>query len=325
MSAYIGRLVVVTAAVALVTFAAANGSAQERNTSTREAAKHFQRGVALYGEADYRGALVEFKRAYAITPNTAVLYNVGETEFQLQDYAGALTTFERYAAESGSSDPQHAEVENTMEVLRSRVGRVSVTTVPPGAEVTVDDRAVGKTPLDKSVLVSVGHRKVTASFAGRTPVVRYIDVAADDNQTVTLEVPGATDTTPATAQTPRQALRDDPSASHSGATLRTLGWIATGALAVGAAASGVLATREASDLRAARGEFPVSSATLDRYANLTTTYSVLADSLTGAALVLGGITLYSTLTSTSASSTESGGGHARVSVGLASARFELTF
>jgi len=69
----------------------------------------------------------------------------------------------------------------------------------------------------------------------------------------------------------------------------------------------------------------VSSATLDRYANLTTTYSVLADSLTGAALVLGGITLYSTLTSSSASSTESGGGRARVSVGLASARFELTF
>jgi len=223
MSLNIGRVVGVLAAVSLVTFAATSASAQERGASTRDAAKHFQRGVTLYGEADYRGALVEFKRAYALTPNTAVLYNVGETEFQLQDYAGALTTFERYEAESGSSDPQRAEVENTIEVLRSRVGRVSVTTVPPGADVTVDDRAVGKTPLDKSVLVSVGHRKVTASFVGRTPVVRYVDVAANDNQTVTLEVPGPTAAPPIVAQSSHQALRDDASTSHGGLTLRVLG------------------------------------------------------------------------------------------------------
>ncbi len=325
MSADLRHLVGIVVAVVFATVVATSASAQERGASTRDAAKHFQRGVALYGEADYRGALVEFKRAYALTPNTAVLYNVGETEFQLQDYAGALTTFERYEAESGASDPQRAEVENTMEVLRSRVGRVSITTVPAGAEVSVDDRAVGRTPLDKSVLVSVGHRKVTASFAGRTPVVRYVDVAADDNQTVTLEVPGPTPAQPTTAQPALQTSRDAGSASHGGSTLRTLGWIATGALAVAAVTTGVLATRGADDLRAARGEFPVSSATLSRYANMTTTYSVLADSLGGAALVLGGITLFSTLTSRSAPSSDSGVGSTRVTVGLASARFELTF
>ena len=94
----------------------------------REAARHFERGVALYGEADYRGALVEFKRTAALIPNPAVLYNIGETEYQLQEYASALTTFERYLKEAGPGDSHRAEVEGNVQALRVRVGHVIITT-----------------------------------------------------------------------------------------------------------------------------------------------------------------------------------------------------
>src|SRR5438046_1076480 len=69
--------------------------------AVNDAAKHFQRGVTMYTEADYRAALVEFRRAYEIAPNATVLYNIAQTYYQLQDYAGALVTFERYLAEAG--------------------------------------------------------------------------------------------------------------------------------------------------------------------------------------------------------------------------------
>ena len=71
----------------------------EPDGSVREADRHFQRGVALYVEADYRGALVEFERAYTLAPNGIVLFNVGETQYQLRDYAAALATFEHYLVE----------------------------------------------------------------------------------------------------------------------------------------------------------------------------------------------------------------------------------
>ena len=82
------------AAWLLVTVAllAATGDARAEDgalASQHDAAKHFERAVVLYGESDYQGALVEFKRAYAIAPNPTVLYNIGEAQFQLQDYAGA--------------------------------------------------------------------------------------------------------------------------------------------------------------------------------------------------------------------------------------------
>jgi hypothetical protein len=319
------RIALAAAAVALL--GATTGLADE-NGSTRDAGRHFQRAVALYGEADYRAALVEFKRAYAIAPNTAVLYNVGETQYQLQDYAGALTTFERYLAESAPGDTHHAEVENNVEILRARVGHVSVVTFPPGADVAVDDQAAGHTPIDKPILVSIGHRKITASMQGRQAVTRYVDVATDDNLTVTLQM---TDAGGATTAMPRHDA-DATSAAHStpgdgSHTLQTVGWIATGGLAIGAIATGIVAAHESSVLQSDRNSYPTSSATLERDAHSTTTYSIIADSLAAGAVLVGGITLVSVLGGGSSSAPKRGstGGEVQVVLGPTSAGIAGSF
>jgi hypothetical protein len=322
------RIAFAAAAVALLgTTMGQPGARADDSGSTRDAAKHFQRGVALYGEADYRAALVEFKRAYAIAPNTAVLYNVGETQYQLQDYASALTTFERYLAESGQGDGHRTEVENDIEILRARVGHVGVVTIPPGADVTIDDQAVGHTPLDKPLLVSIGHRKITASMQGRPAVTRYVDVATDDNLAVTLQLPDAGggaaastkhdgDATPVTRAT----------TGDGGHALQTIGWISTGALAIGAIATGVVAAHESSVLQSDRNTYPQSSATLERDAHTTTTYSIVADSLAAGAVLVGGITLLSMLGGSSTSGPKRGSaGEVQVVLGPTSAGIAGSF
>jgi tetratricopeptide (TPR) repeat protein len=318
------RLSTAVFAVALtVTTISIPAAAEDADLSTRDAGKHFQRGVALYGEADYRGALVEFRRAYAQSPNVAVLYNVGETEFQLQDYAAALTTFRRYLAEAPSNEAHHAEVENNVEVLRSRVGHMNITTVPPGADITVDDQPVGKTPLDEAVLVSIGHRKVTAAMAGRQPVVRFMDVAAEDNVAVTLPFAVA-----AGGLDDPSRLTEASPPSHLGPTLRIVGWVATGLLAGGAVTFGVLAEKAGSDLKVARATFPTTAATLNHDASVASTNALVADSLAIAAIAIGGITLFSTIASSSSSASapaRGSWGTTRVMLGPASARFDMTF
>jgi hypothetical protein len=302
-------------------------TAHADDAANRQASRHFQRGVALYGEADYRAALVEFKRAYSLAPNPAVLYNVGETQYQLQDYAAALTTFEHYLAEA-SGDGHRAEVEGDIDILKARVGHLSLTTVPPGADVTIDDQPVGKTPLDRALLVSIGHRKVVASVAGRPAITRYVDVAADDTLSVTLQLPEPPE--PAQAPAPRLEPLSRPveatTPSHGGSTLRWIGWTATGTLAAGAITSGILGIRESRDLESARASYPVSSQTLTHDAQLTTTYSVVADSLAAAAIVVGSVTLLSTWLSASPSPTTRGStGTTRVVLGPTAARLEMTF
>jgi tetratricopeptide (TPR) repeat protein len=293
-------------------------AAQDGENPIREAAKHFQRGVALYSEADYSAALVEFQRAYALAPNAAVLYNVGETEFQLRDYASALSTFERYLSEANAGDPHRTEVESNVRTLRARVGHLAIVTIPAGADVTIDDRPVGRTPIDRSLLVAVGHLKVTATVGGRSPITRYVDVAAEDNVSVTLELPAAGGDS---ASGPVERLSQEQTASPRGSsTLRTVGWIATGMLAAGAIALEVMARKEANDLENARNAYPTTVDTLNHHAHLTTTYSIVADSLAAAAIVVGGLTLYTTLASSHADA-----GVTRVSVGLTSVRLEMTF
>jgi hypothetical protein len=301
-----------------VTFA----SAQE--ASAKQASQHFQRAVALYGEADYRAALVEFRRAYVLAPNPGVLYNVGETEYQLQDYAAALTTFERFLAETAPGDLHRTEVESDVEVLRARVGHVSVTTSPPGADLTVDDQPAGRTPLERPLLVSIGRRKIVATMAGRPPATRYLDVAADDSLALTIAVPDPATPPTRTESTFHPGAAAAAPESHTGATLRMVGWTTTVALTAGAIVSGILAVRESHDLEAERATFPASPQTLSHDASLTTMYSILADGLAGAAVVVGGATLFSALASGSSSRPAHGAGiRTQVVLGPASATANL--
>src|SRR5436190_16322961 len=91
--------------------------------NTEEGRQHFQRGVQFYKEGDFRGALIEFKRAYEIAPNYKVLYNLGQTSLELQDYAAALTAFKRYVDEGAREVPKDRkqQVESEIKKLEGRV------------------------------------------------------------------------------------------------------------------------------------------------------------------------------------------------------------
>jgi PEGA domain len=301
-------------------------SGQDADAPSSDAGRHFRRGVDLYSEADYAGALVEFKRAYVLAPSSAALYNVGEAQYQLQDYASALKTFRRFLAEFGPGEGHRAEVERDVDVLRLRVGHLTITTAPNGADVSVDDQPVGRTPLGEPVLVSVGRRKVIASMAGRVPVTRYLEVAAGDDLEVTLPLAAPVESPASPPPSERAEPAGAASPPSDGSRLKVVGWVATGALAAGAAVFGVLALTEARELKDARNAFPGSATTLNHDANLTTTYAVLADSLAAAAIVVGGLSLYWTLSSSSSASHSHGSlPPARVVFGPASARFDMSF
>src|SRR3954464_91421 len=131
-------------ALALCLFVLGAATRALADNPSREAGAHFQRGVELYNDGDFRGALVEFKRAYQIWPRANVLYDIGQTEYQLLDYASSLRTMERYLAETGPNAVHRQEVENTVEVLRGRVGRIALTTdAGDPCDVTIDDQAAG--------------------------------------------------------------------------------------------------------------------------------------------------------------------------------------
>jgi hypothetical protein len=155
-----------------------------------QARAHFGRGVKLYEEDDFRAALIEFNRAYELAPNWAVLYNIGQSYYQLRDYANGLRILERYSREGGVqiAPDRRAQIEREMAELRGRVAHVTLTSNVEGAEVSLDDSPLGKLPLSEPALIGTGRHKLTVTKPGYTPTTKVVDIAGSDRMTIALDM-----------------------------------------------------------------------------------------------------------------------------------------
>jgi hypothetical protein len=257
-----------------------------------EARRRFARGLDLYREADYTAALSEFRRAYALIPNYKLLYNIGQVCYQLQNYACALPAFEQYLSEGGAEVPsaRRSAVESDIDKLRTRVARITIHSNVRGATISIDDVPVGKTPLE-AVVVSVGTRRITATADGKPPLVRSISVAGEETATVDFDF---TDSGRAKAEASSSGT---PARVSHGSVPSWPFWAATAGLAVGAGISGFMALRANSDLEQQRNTFGITPQELSKTEQRASTMALAADLLTGAAVVCGGVALYTTLTS----------------------------
>lgn len=254
-----------------------------------EARDRYRRGVRLYEEGDFQAALVEFRRAYELSPAFQVLYNIGHVYRQLQNYAEALRWLERYLQEGGRSVPasRAEEVQREVEELRRRVAHLEIACEVPGALVFVDDELVGETPLRKQVHVSGGRRRLRVQKAGYSVFEQSFEVAGAETRTVQVHLVEVR----ATA-----AIPTTPAAEpwHRWTTLSWVGLGAAAAMGVGAGVTGVLAYRDASDVRDSSRGGPVDGDVRDRSVRAKS-LALASDVLVGAAAVTAGVTLTLTL------------------------------
>jgi hypothetical protein len=263
--------------------------------SARDAGKHFSRGVELYNDSDYRGALVEFKRAYTLAPKPGVLYNIGQTQFQLQSWAAALQTLEKFLTDAAPNAAHRPEVEATVESLRGRVGKINVTADLDGSEVTIDEEVVGRTPIGQASLVGVGRRTVTVAHEGRPAVTRYVEVTAGETVEVKVNMMEVVQQLPPPrlpVAAPVAPVGPPPSRS---VTPLAITWTLAAVLGVGTLTTGILALRDESDLQSIRSSYPTTRAAIDYAASQTRTFSLAADLLGAATIVAGAIALAVTI------------------------------
>jgi tetratricopeptide (TPR) repeat protein len=98
--------------------AARSGRAEDPRGDARA---HYAKGLELAGENGYEGALREFNEAYTISPQYAVLYNIGQAHIALGHAAEAIETLGRYLADGGDriSPARRAQVERQIALLHT--------------------------------------------------------------------------------------------------------------------------------------------------------------------------------------------------------------
>jgi hypothetical protein len=217
------------------------------DAAKKEASDHFRRGVELFQEGAFRAALVEFERAYEIAPHYRLLYNIGQTRLQLQEYLGAIQAYEGYLTQGGAEIPEarRNDVEGALEVMRERIGRFSITTSKTGAEVFVDDARVGVAPLSGTVSVNVGRHRIYARTDDGFEGSKVVDIAGGDLMEVHVELK-ASDVKP--VATGPIAPVDEPMSGKMRGAIVSFGVAGVGL--VGAVVTGVMASSSADDLDA---------------------------------------------------------------------------
>jgi len=140
--------------------------------------EHFRRGVELFRDRRFGDAATEFEEAYRLSPAYVVLYNIGQVNAALGRSVEAIDAYEKYLKQGAAqiSPERTQEVQGELTKQRDRIGTVALRTTPEGAEIRMDGKWIGKTPLSRPVRATIGRHTFDAFLSGYAPQIYEIEV-----------------------------------------------------------------------------------------------------------------------------------------------------
>jgi hypothetical protein len=158
--------------------------AEAENEAAKAAARaKVQEGVARYTRGELQGALDLFDEAFALFPTPVIQFNRAQALRGLHREAEAAHALEEFLREASTASPERRkEAEQDLRETKRVLGRLKVACDVDGAEVLVDGRLVGKTPLAAPVWVKAGTRQVKVQKAGLPTFARSLEVVAAEEQ-----------------------------------------------------------------------------------------------------------------------------------------------
>ncbi len=186
-------LAVATALVALLAVTSSADAQRRRGggatppaptAEQRETARvAYGRGQELFRAGTFAEAQVQFEAAFAAVPNPVVLLSIAECQERQNLAVDAVATLERYLA-ARTDAPDRAAVEQRVVGLRARPATLVVSSTPPGAAISVDGTATGRTT-PAEVTVPPGDHTVALTLAGHEPGSEQVTVTFGARREVT--------------------------------------------------------------------------------------------------------------------------------------------
>jgi hypothetical protein len=177
----------------------------------RRATELLHQGAQFYERGDYQAALARFEQAYAVVPSAKIHFNLGQTLQALARPVEAIAAYERFLVEAtGAPADARATAERALGELRGKVAALHVRCDVAGADVSVDGRSHGQTPLARPILLAAGPHQVIVEKAGLPLYAQKVTAA--EGATLPLEVRLARATTAVSGDAPVAARAAAPPA-----------------------------------------------------------------------------------------------------------------
>jgi tetratricopeptide (TPR) repeat protein len=266
--------------------AAQSNSTPNSSAAVNEARVHFERGVELYRESSFDAALAEFERSNQLAPNPKILYNLAQVQAERHEYVAAVELLTKYLQSGGDDIPaeRRRAVAEDMEKLRQRTAELTIEVSVDGADLFVNDVAIGRSPWTKPVHVNAGTCRVRAEKAGYAAKTQTITVAGADRPRVQLQL----------IQTPVLAQHSTRQQTITESNMTPF-WLSLGATVVlggTTAVLGGLTVNADHDLDQALNRFPARSESIDSSRRKLKTMAALTDGFGAATIVAAGTAIY---------------------------------
>jgi hypothetical protein len=211
------------------------------------AQRELKEGNLQFAQGQYQQALDHYQAAYKRVPSARLFFNFAQAFRQLGRDVEAVDFYERFLAEATDVAPQlRGEAQQHLGATLGRIGTAQVSADVDGAEVLVDGRARGTTPLPGPIRLSPGPHQVVVQPRGSDapPFVERIEVAA--GKTVLIKARfadrkvAAAPAAPIPAAAPSIAIAPPPPPPRGTPALRRVGQLAVATGAVLAVAGGII-------------------------------------------------------------------------------------
>jgi len=300
----------VAAAVALVhgTPAAAQPASPDRRRGStgdkREALRHLADGdrklargdkLAARGKiedafAQFEAALADYQAAYESYPDPQIYFPIAQAEQRLGRFVDALQHYQELLAESKALGAAlRSQVQVHLDEVRKNLAAVVFEVEPSGADIQLDGKPAGRSPMSQPLFVEPGQHTYQVSRSGYRVAEGRMDLVPGKElrKRIRLEKSRVAVRKPVRAPAPLPPVEVEHDDGPSSVPV----WIGvgvTGALVIGGVATGFGAVSKHSQFEdASLGENTREAARRDgkRLAKIT-------DILLGSALVAGGATAY---------------------------------
>jgi tetratricopeptide (TPR) repeat protein len=132
------------------------------------ARQRFREGVQYYDQKQFEKARLAFLQAYALKPHPSVLLNLAQSELRSGHPDEAAGHFSQYLrVNTTASDAERQETTAGYNTAKSRVGEITLTVDPAGAQVLVDGVDKGIAPLPDPLYVLPGSHTIEARASDR--------------------------------------------------------------------------------------------------------------------------------------------------------------
>jgi hypothetical protein len=239
----------------------------EEDEARARARELFREGNRLLDERPLE-ALDHYQRAYAIVATPNLDFNIAQALIELGRPLEALGHLERYVRSVTEADKDWKLAHEQIFRLEGAVARVEIQASVAGAEVSIDGKGIGTTPLGAPVRLMPGPHAIVVSRPGyerhvveRTlrageTVVERIELRTEEDAAAARRAAEAAEAQRREMEGRLRRAEAEERAKRERArrAVRTGGWVALGAGAAAIAAAGVLgalSSSAASDVEAA--------------------------------------------------------------------------